>query len=87
MPSPEVSPTVGGAKFANTILRVYLPPQEDSLPLRLRSCMTISFSSNTLLEHLIQIEKVAALRVTFEGKSDGAEIRSGHDLAIIGYLP
>lgn len=53
MPSPEVSPTVGGAKFANTILRVYLPPQEDSFPLRLRTCMTISFSSNTLLEHLI----------------------------------
>ncbi|MCJ1348145.1 hypothetical protein MMC31_006376 [Peltigera leucophlebia] len=74
IPSPEVSPTLGDAKFANTILRVYLPPQEDCVPLRLRSCMTISsFFESALGAFDIrdQIKKVAALRVTFEGKSDG----------------
>lgn len=74
IPSPEVSPTLGGAKFANTILRVYLPPQEDCVPLRLRSCMTISsFFESALGAFDIddQVEEVAALRVTFGGKSDG----------------
>lgn len=74
MPSPEVSPIVGGAKFANTILRVYLPPEEDCFPLRLRSCTTISsFFESALGAFDIQdqIEKVVARRVTFEGKSDG----------------
>lgn len=37
MPSLEVSPTVCDAKFAITILHVYLPPQEVCVPLRLRS--------------------------------------------------
>lgn len=74
IPSLEASLTVGSAKMANTILRVYLPPQEDCVPLRLRSCMTISSFFESALEAFdIQdkIEKVAALRVTFEVKSDG----------------
>lgn len=74
IPSLETSPTVSGTKLANTILRVYLPPQKDCVPLRLRSCMTISsFFESALGAFEIgdQIEKVAALRVTFEGKSDG----------------
>lgn len=74
IPSPETSPTGSGAKLANTILRVYLPPQKDCVPLRLRSCMTISSFFESALgafEIEDQIEKVAALRVTFEGKSDG----------------
>lgn len=73
-PSLETSPTVSGAKFSNTILRVYLPPEEDCVPLRLRSCMTISSFFESALgafEIQDQIEKVAALRVTFEGRSDG----------------
>lgn len=72
IPSPELSPTIGGAKLANTILRVYLPPQEDCVPLRLRSCMTISSFFESALgafEIQNQIEKVAALRVTFDDKS------------------
>lgn len=72
--SLETSPTVSGTKLANTILRVYLPPQKDCVPLRLRSCMTISSFFESALgafEIEDQIEKVAALRVTFEGKSDG----------------
>lgn len=74
IPSLKTSPTVSGAKLAKTILRVYLPPQKDCVPLRLRSCMTISsFFESALGAFEIgdQIEKVAALRVTFEGKSDG----------------
>lgn len=74
IPSLETSPTVGGAKLANTILRVYLPPQKDCVPLRLRSCMTISSFFESALgafEIADQIENVAALRVTFKGKSDG----------------
>lgn len=73
-PSLETSPTVSGTKLANTILRVYLPPQKDCVPLRLRSCMTISSFFESALgafEIEDQVDKVAALRVTFEGKSDG----------------
>lgn len=74
IPSLETSPTVSGTKLANTILRVYLPPQKDCVPLRLRSCMTISSFFESALgafEIEDQIDKVAALRITFEGKSDG----------------
>lgn len=63
-----------GAPNANIILRVYLPPQEVCFPLRLRSCLTSSsFFESALRAFDIQdqIEKVAALRVLFEGKSDG----------------
>lgn len=75
--SLETTPTVGGTKLANTILRVYLPPQKDCVPLRLRSCMTISSFFESALgafEIEDQIEKVAALRVSFEGKSEWTQL-------------
>lgn len=77
IPSLETSPTVSGTKLANIILRVYLPPQKDCVPLRLRSCMTISSFFESALgafEIEDQIEKVAALRVTFEGKSGWTQL-------------
>lgn len=77
IPSLETSPTVGGTQLANTILRVYLPPQKDCVPLRLRSCMTISSFFESALgafEIEDQIEKVAALRVSFEGKSEWTQL-------------
>lgn len=76
-PSLETSPTVSGTKLANTILRVYLPPQKDCVPLRLRSCMTISSFFESALgafEIEDQVDKVAALRVTFEGHAQWTQL-------------
>ena len=73
-PIMRSSLTISAAKQANTILCIYLPPSEDCVPLRLRSCMTMSSFFESALgafEIQDQVEKVAALRVTFERGSDG----------------
>lgn len=65
-------------KQQNTTLQVYVPPLAEFIPLRLRSCMTISsFFDSVLCAFEKPAEKVAALRITFERVPDGpAEMKT-----------
>lgn len=65
-------------KQQNTTLQVYVPPLTKFIPLRLRSCMTISsFFQSVLCAFEKPAEKVAALRITFERVPDGpAEMKT-----------
>lgn len=65
-------------KQQNTTLQVYMPPLGEFIPLRLRSCMTLSsFFDSVLRAFEKPAEKVAALRITFERVPDGpAEMKT-----------
>lgn len=75
--SPPVAtaiPTISPYKQANTNLCFFLPPGDEYIPLKLRSCMTMSTFFGAAIEAFDlhdQAEKVRALRITFNYVSEG----------------
>lgn len=75
-PSPIATATasISPYKQANTNLCFFLPPGDEYVPLKLRSCMTMSTFFGAAVEAFDlhdQREKVRALRITFNYVSEG----------------
>lgn len=73
-PIATATTTISPYKQANTNLCFFLPPGDECVPLKLRSCMTMStfFGAATEAFDLHdQTEKIRALRITFSYVSEG----------------
>lgn len=73
-PTANATSTISAYKQANTNLCFFLPPGDEYVPLKLRSCMTMSTFFGAAIEAFDlhnQTEKVRALRITFNYVSEG----------------
>ncbi|MCJ1468990.1 hypothetical protein MMC07_007621 [Pseudocyphellaria aurata] len=73
-PIASATSTISPYKQANTNLCFFLPPGDEYVPLKLRSCMTMSTFFGAAIEAFDlhdQAEKVRALRITFNYVSEG----------------